>query len=59
MRSIYLLSASEQGQHAVAPGQVALFSALPMKRKEIRQLKEIELSLDEWQGREELKALAG
>jgi len=50
IRSIYMLYASEQANHAVGHGQVALFSELPMKRKQIKQSKGIQLTPQEWMG---------
>lgn len=59
IRSIYMLYASEQGHHAVAHGQVALFAELPMKRKRITQAKEMELTPQEWMGSAEVKGDRG
>jgi len=48
LRSIYMMYATEQSQHIICEGALNLFRELPLKRKRIKQEKEISLNPQEW-----------
>ncbi len=50
LRSIYMMYASEQANHAIGQGQLNFFTNLPQKRKKIKEQKEITLTPQEWMG---------
>ncbi len=48
LRSIYMMYATEQSQHIICEGALNLFRELSLKRKQIKQEKEISLNPQEW-----------